>query len=46
MITKIVTLVALLIALFLVLYRGDETVNIVRSLGGAATEAIRTLQGR
>ena len=46
MITKIATLAAVLIGIFLVLYRGDESVAIIRSLAGAATETIRALQGR
>ena len=46
MIAKIATLIAILIAIYLFLYRGDETVAIIRSLGTAAMGTIRALQGR
>ena len=46
MVTRIVTIVGLLIAIYLFLYRGEETVAIIRSLAGAATGTIRALQGR
>ena len=46
MIAKIATLIAILIAIYLFLYRGDETVAIIRSLGAAAIGTIRALQGR
>ena len=46
MVAKIATLIAVLIAIYLFLYRGDETVAVIRSLGGAAMGTIRTLQGR
>lgn len=43
---KIITLITILIAIYLLLYRGDETVAVIRSLGTAAMGTIRTLQGR
>ena len=46
MIAKIATLIAILIAIYLFLYRGDETVAIIRSLAAAAIGTIRALQGR
>ena len=46
MVAKIATLIAILIAIYLFLYRGDETVAIIRSLGAAAIGTIRALQGR
>ena len=46
MITKIVTIIAFLIALFLILYRGDETVDIIRALAVGAIGTIEALQGR
>ena len=46
MVAKIATLIAILIAIYLFLYRGDETVAVIRSLGAAAMGTIRALQGR
>ena len=46
MVAKIATLIAILIAIYLFLYRGDETVAVISSLGAAAMGTIRTLQGR
>ena len=46
MIAKIATLIAILIAIYLFLYRGNETVAVIRSLGAAAIGTIRALQGR
>ena len=37
---------AILIGVYLFLSQGDQTVNIVKALGGAYTEGVKTLQGR
>ena len=46
LVAKIATLFALLIAISLFLYRGEETVAIIRSLGAATMGTIEALQGR
>ena len=46
MVTKIITIIAVIIILYLILYRGDETVDIIRALAAGAIGTIRALQGR
>ena len=46
MVIKIVTLVAILIAIYLFLARGDETAAIIRNLANAGIGTIEALQGR
>lgn len=46
MVIKIVTLIAILIAIYLFLNRGDETVAIIRNLAHAGIGTIEALQGR
>jgi len=43
---EIFTLIFILIAIFLFLSRGKETVSIINSIAGASIGGIKTLQGR
>lgn len=38
--------IGILIFVYLVLYKGDESVSIIRAIANSGTSAIKTLQGR
>lgn len=37
---------AILVGVYLFLSKGNQTVNIIKALGGAYTDGVKTLQGR
>jgi len=45
-VAKLITIVFALIALYLVLFHGRQTVNIIGTLGRVSIEGIEALQGR